>query len=144
MNFGTAHEFFPAPFSIFIESTIKLILLVLSVTLVPYGAGPLGVVFMFYIVCEGNNVALKNENLRQRQTPRRAKARTDTDFSTPDWWRVLGVSPNATPKTVKNAYRKRIKKFHPITAEDGVGNPKRLREVIEANKAYKKHIANSW
>ncbi|MGC9506295.1 DnaJ domain-containing protein, partial [Baaleninema sp.] len=62
--------------------------------------------------------------------------RSPTDFQTSDlaslWWQVLGVSPDATPETVKVAYRSLAKLYHP----DANGDRCAIDRMKSLNQAY--------
>ena len=49
-----------------------------------------------------------------------------------DYYEVLGISRNADEKTIKRAYRKLAKKFHPDTNPGDVQAEQRFKEVTEA------------
>ena len=48
-----------------------------------------------------------------------------------DYYRILGVDRNADDKTIKSAYRKLARKYHPDVAK-GKDSGERFREVTEA------------
>ena len=50
-----------------------------------------------------------------------------------DYYEVLGVAKNADEKTIKKAYRKLAKKYHPDT---NAGNPDAEKKFKEASEAY--------
>ena len=50
-----------------------------------------------------------------------------------DPYKVLGVSPNASPDEVKAAYRRLAKKYHP---DLNPGNEEAARKMVEINAAY--------
>lgn len=45
-----------------------------------------------------------------------------------EWWRVLGVQPDATQDVAEAAYRALVLKFHP----DKGGDPEKFREITDA------------
>lgn len=45
---------------------------------------------------------------------------------------TLGVQPDASPEDLKNAFREKAKKYHPDSAEDGVGNSEAFSKVTAA------------
>lgn len=51
-----------------------------------------------------------------------------------DYYGTLGVAKTATPKTIKNAYYKLARKFHPDLNPDDERAKKRFQEVNEANE----------
>ena len=50
-----------------------------------------------------------------------------------DYYDVLGIDRNADEKTIKKAYRKLAKKYHPDT---NAGNPDAADKFKEVNEAY--------
>lgn len=49
-----------------------------------------------------------------------------------DYYRMIGVSPNATEEEIKSVYRKLAKKYHPDTHTGDPECEKRFREINEA------------
>ena len=49
-----------------------------------------------------------------------------------DYYEVLGVAKNADEKTIKKAYRKLAKKYHPDTNPGDKEAEKKFKEVTEA------------
>jgi hypothetical protein len=66
---------------------------------------------------------------KEDEEPYRSKVKTET---TPYYYRVLGVSKNATPEEIKEAYRKLSKIFHPDVSAD----PEREKKFKEIQKAF--------
>lgn len=50
-----------------------------------------------------------------------------------DYYKVLGVSPQASEKEIKSAYRSLAKKYHPDTVQ---GNPELTEKMYEIQAAY--------
>ncbi|RSK40430.1 DnaJ C-terminal domain-containing protein [Mangrovimonas spongiae] len=51
-----------------------------------------------------------------------------------DYYKVLGISKNATEKDIKNAYRKLARKYHPDLNPNDKDAEKRFKEINEANE----------
>ncbi|MDO6819532.1 DnaJ C-terminal domain-containing protein [Zobellia sp. 1_MG-2023] len=51
-----------------------------------------------------------------------------------DYYKVLGVSRNATEKDIKKAYRKMARKYHPDVNPNDVEAEKKFKEINEANE----------
>ncbi len=51
-----------------------------------------------------------------------------------DYYRILGIEKTATPKDIKNAYRKMARKFHPDLNPDDKDAKKNFQEINEANE----------
>ena len=51
-----------------------------------------------------------------------------------DYYRILGVVPEATAEDIKIAYRKLARKYHPDVSKEP-GTQKRFTEIGEANEA---------
>lgn len=49
-----------------------------------------------------------------------------------DYYEVLGVSRDADENTIKKAYRKLAKKYHPDTGGNSSGEEEKFKEVTEA------------
>lgn len=49
-----------------------------------------------------------------------------------DYYRILGVTPQATEKDIKAAYRKLAKKYHPDVIKDDPDRNKKMYEIQEA------------
>ncbi|WP_077611754.1 DnaJ domain-containing protein [Clostridium sp. Marseille-P2415] len=49
-----------------------------------------------------------------------------------DYYRILGVTPQATEKDIKSAYRKLAKKYHPDVVKDDPDGNKKMYEIQEA------------
>ncbi|GAB4428307.1 MAG: DnaJ C-terminal domain-containing protein [Anaerolineae bacterium] len=49
-----------------------------------------------------------------------------------DYYKILGVSKNATEKEIKAAYRKLARKYHPDVNQDNKGAEERFKEINEA------------
>ena len=52
----------------------------------------------------------------------------------PDYYRILGIDKTATPKEVKDAYRKLARKYHPDLHPDDKDAKKNFQEINEANE----------
>jgi len=51
-----------------------------------------------------------------------------------DYYKILGISKNATEKEIKKAYRKLARKFHPDLNPDNKTAEKKFKEINEANE----------
>ncbi|MEA4882667.1 MAG: J domain-containing protein [Clostridia bacterium] len=51
-----------------------------------------------------------------------------------DYYKILGVSKNATAKEIKSAYRKLARKYHPDVNQGDKSAEERFKEVSEANE----------
>jgi curved DNA-binding protein len=51
-----------------------------------------------------------------------------------DYYKVLGISKNATEKEIKSAYRKLARKYHPDLNPDNKDAEKKFKEINEANE----------
>ncbi len=49
-----------------------------------------------------------------------------------DYYKILGVSKNASEKDIKSAYRKLARKYHPDVNQDNKGAEERFKEINEA------------
>jgi DnaJ-domain-containing protein 1 len=61
----------------------------------------------------------QEETRRQQESGNERKAKSN-GAKAQDWWVVLGTAPNATLETAKQAYRSKIKQYHPDRVE-GLG-----------------------
>lgn len=52
-------------------------------------------------------------------------------MATPDYYQILGISPDANLKTIKAAYRQLARQYHPDTQTD-VSSEERMKQVNEA------------
>ena len=48
-----------------------------------------------------------------------------------DYYRILGITPDADQKTIKAAYRQLARKYHPDTRNDDASD-ERMKEINEA------------
>ena len=51
-----------------------------------------------------------------------------------DYYNILGIDKTATPKEIKDAYRKLARKFHPDLHPDGKDAKKNFQQINEANE----------
>jgi len=51
-----------------------------------------------------------------------------------DYYKTLGISKKATPKAIKNAYRKLARKYHPDLNLNDKNAKKKFQEINEANE----------
>ena len=51
-----------------------------------------------------------------------------------DYYKILGIDKTATPKDIKNAYRKLARKFHPDLNPNDVDAKKNFQQINEANE----------
>ena len=51
-----------------------------------------------------------------------------------DYYKVLGIGKNATPKEIKSAYRKLARKFHPDLHPNDKDAKKNFQQINEANE----------
>lgn len=69
---------------------------------------------------------------QQQQGPHqqyRQRTRNDRVRPKGNWWEILGVAPNSTKATIKSAWRKLAKQFHPDRAG---GDPVKMAEINAA------------
>lgn len=52
-------------------------------------------------------------------------------MSTPDYYQILGVTPDANMKAIKAAYRRMALQYHPDTQTDG-SSDERMKQINEA------------
>jgi curved DNA-binding protein len=52
----------------------------------------------------------------------------------PDYYRILGIDKTATPKEIKDAYRKLARKYHPDLHPDDKDAKRNFQEINEANE----------
>jgi curved DNA-binding protein len=52
----------------------------------------------------------------------------------PDYYKILGIDKKATPKEIKNAYRKLARKFHPDLNPNDKDAKKNFQQINEANE----------
>ena len=50
---------------------------------------------------------------------------------TPDYYQILGISPDANLKTIKSAYRKMARQYHPDT-QTNQSSDERMKQINEA------------
>ena len=58
---------------------------------------------------------------------------TNTDWATKDFYKVLGVSKDASAAEIKKAYRKLAREYHPDANKGNVKAEERFKEISEAN-----------
>jgi curved DNA-binding protein CbpA len=51
-----------------------------------------------------------------------------------DYYKVLGVAPNATPEEIKKAFRKLAVKYHPDKTKGDKAAEEKFKELSEANE----------
>ena len=51
-----------------------------------------------------------------------------------DYYKILGIDKNATPKEIKNAYRKLARKYHPDLNPNDKDAKKNFQQINEANE----------
>jgi DnaJ-class molecular chaperone len=51
-----------------------------------------------------------------------------------DYYKILGIDKTATPKDIKNAYRKLARKFHPDLNPNDKDAKKNFQQINEANE----------
>ncbi len=51
-----------------------------------------------------------------------------------DYYKILGIDKSATPKDIKNAYRKLARKYHPDLNPNDEGTKKNFQQINEANE----------
>ena len=51
-----------------------------------------------------------------------------------DYYKILGVSKNATEKDIKKAYRKLARKYHPDVNPNDAEAERKFKQVNEANE----------
>ena len=51
-----------------------------------------------------------------------------------DYYKILGINKTATPKDIKNAYRKLARKYHPDLNLNDNDAKKNFQEINEANE----------
>ncbi|MFZ2887164.1 MAG: DnaJ domain-containing protein [Minisyncoccia bacterium] len=52
-----------------------------------------------------------------------------------EWWKILGVSKNASVEAIKAAYRKKAKRLHPDLPKNKGGNAEKFSKVTDAYNA---------
>src|SRR5687768_12364338 len=65
---------------------------------------------------------------------RRRSSTSADNLSVPpkDYYAVLGVPRDATEETIRSAYRKLARQYHPDVSTETTGAPERFKEVTEA------------
>jgi DnaJ-class molecular chaperone len=53
-----------------------------------------------------------------------------------DYYKILGIDNTATPKDIKNAYRKLARKYHPDLNPNDKDAKKNFQQINEANEGH--------
>lgn len=57
---------------------------------------------------------------------------TSSSLAQKDYYKILGITKNSSPKEIKKAYYQLAKKYHPDTNKDDPNAGKKFQEVSEA------------
>jgi hypothetical protein len=74
---------------------------------------------------------LEAEEMRRKAEENARRARS-MQGQAKEWWKVLGVSKDASLEAIKAAYRKKARLLHPDSAPDGKGNSAAFAKATEA------------